>query len=94
MLQQYAQQEQQEYDQAQQIRAPGPLRQIHQRLVDALELRAKGFAALGDAMTQWNSRSSASTAAATEALATQGELLVASDVDWEQLLPASRPRRS
>src|SRR5262249_54871498 len=39
-LQQYAQQEQQEYDQAQQIRAPGPLRQIHQQLVDAIELRA------------------------------------------------------
>jgi len=92
LLQQYAQQEQQEYDQAQQIRAPGPLRQIHQRLVDALELRAKGFAALGDAMTQWNSRSSASTASTTEALATQGELLVASDVDWEQLyvIPATQ----
>ena len=43
-LQQYAQQEQQAYDQAQQIRAPGPLRRIHQHLVDALELRAKGLA--------------------------------------------------
>src|SRR5665213_4054054 len=47
-LQKYAQQEQQAYDQAQQIRAPGPLRSIHQKLVDALELRAKGLAGLGD----------------------------------------------
>ena len=92
LLQQYAQQEQQEYDQAQQIRAPGPLRQIHQQLIDALELRAKGFAALGDAMTAWNSKSSASTAATTEALANQGLLLVASDIDWEQLyrIPATQ----
>jgi len=92
VLQQFAQQEQQEYDQAQQIRAPGPLRQIHQQLVDALELRAKGFAALGDALTQWNSKSSASTASTTDALATQGELLMASDVVWEQLyrIPATQ----
>src|SRR5438105_3148974 len=42
-LQQYAQQEQQAYTQAQQIRPPGPLRAIHQNLVDAVELRAKGL---------------------------------------------------
>src|SRR3954452_17193055 len=47
-LTQYAAQEQQEYTQAQQIRAPGPLRSIHQHLLDAIELRAKGLAALGD----------------------------------------------
>ncbi len=92
LLQQYAQQEQQEYDQAQQIRPPGPLRAIHQRLVDALELRAKGFAALGNALAQWNSKNAASTSSTTEALATQGALLSASDVDWEQLyrIPATQ----
>lgn len=91
-LQQYAQQEQQEYDQAQQIRPPGPLRAIHQRLVDALELRAKGFAALGAALAQWNPKNAASTSSTTEALATQGALLAASDVDWEQLyrIPATQ----
>src|SRR3954471_6332665 len=47
-LAQYAAQQQQEYTQAQQIRAPGPLRAIHQHLLDAIELRAKGLAALGD----------------------------------------------
>ena len=88
-LQQYAQQEQQEYDQAQQIRAPGPLRQIHQQLVDAIELRAKGLAALGDVLTQWTSKN---TSATIGALATQANLLTASDVVWEQLyrLPATQ----
>lgn len=84
-LQQYAQQEQQEYDQAQQIRPPGPLRQIHQQLVDAIELRAKGLAALSAALAEWNPKSDASTSSTTESLAAQGELLVASDVVWEQL---------
>src|SRR5438270_3912266 len=44
LLQQYAQQEQQAYTQAQQIHPPGPLRAAHQNLVDAIELRAKAFA--------------------------------------------------
>src|SRR3954454_22806208 len=47
-LAQFAAQQQQEFTQAQQIRAPGPLRSIHQRLLDAIELRAKCLAALGD----------------------------------------------
>src|SRR6476619_3189382 len=47
-LQRFAQQEQQAYAQAQQIRPPGPLRAIHQNLVDAIELRAKGLAGLAD----------------------------------------------
>jgi hypothetical protein len=81
-LQQYAQQEQQEYDQAQQIKAPGPLRQAHQRLVDAIELRAKGLAAMGDALAQWNQKNTSATIAS---LAQQAGLLTASDVVWEQL---------
>ncbi|HEY2072293.1 MAG TPA: hypothetical protein VGG88_01825, partial [Gaiellaceae bacterium] len=88
-LQQYAQQEQQEYDQAQQIRPPGPLRQIHQRLVDAIELRAKGLAALGQALGQWTPKNTSTT---IDALASQAELLTASDVVWEQLyrVPATQ----
>lgn len=88
-LQQYAQQEQQEYDQAQQIRPPGPLRQTHQRLVDAIELRAKGLAALGGVLAQWTPKN---TSATIEALASQAELLTASDVVWEQLyrIPATQ----
>src|SRR5579864_2634202 len=88
-LQQYAQQEQQEYDQAQQIRPPGPLRQIHQQLVDSIELRAKGLAALGQALAQWTPKNTSTT---IDALAAQAELLTASDVVWEQLyrVPATQ----
>jgi hypothetical protein len=88
-LQQYAQQEQQEYDQAQQIHPPGPLRQIHQQLVDSIELRAKGLAALGEALAQWTSKN---TSATIDSLATQAQLLTASDVVWEQLyrVPATQ----
>ena len=89
-LQQYAQQEQQAYTQAQQIRPPGPLRSIHQQAVDALELRAKGLAALGDTLSRTASSKDASASA--QALAQQAELLVASDVVWDQLyrLPATQ----
>jgi hypothetical protein len=88
-LQTYAQQEQQAYDQAQQIRAPGPLRQIHQHLVDALELRAKGLAGLGDALSQTATLKDVSTAA--QRLTDVAALLTASDVVWDQLyrLPAT-----
>ena len=60
--------------------------------MDALELRAKGFTALGDALALWNPKNAASTSSTTEALATQGALLTASDVDWEQLyrIPATQ----
>ena len=84
-LEQFAQQEQQEYDQAQQIRPPGPLRQIHQSLVDALELRAKGLAGLGAAVAGYNAKSTSAASATADALSSEGELLTASDVVWEQL---------
>jgi hypothetical protein len=89
-LQKYAQQEQQAYDQAQQIRAPGPLRRIHQQLVDALELRAKGLAGLGDTLAQNTSSKDATKTAA--ALAAKAQLLTASDVVWDTLYkqPASQ----
>jgi hypothetical protein len=84
-LEQFAQQEQQEYDQAQQIRPPGPLRQIHQSLVDALELRAKGLAGLGAAVASYNPKSTSAASATSDALSSEAQLLTASDVVWEQL---------
>jgi hypothetical protein len=84
-LQDYAQQEQQAYQQAQQIRPPGPLRAIHQNLVDAIELRAKGLAGLGDALAQAGTITSKNETATNEKLTSQGSLLTASDVVWEQL---------
>ena len=97
-LQTYAQQEQQAYDEAQLIRAPGPLRALHQRLVDALELRAKGLAGLGDALAAASSaaKSVTATTAETDALTAQGQLLTASDVVWDQLyrLPATQEMKA
>ena len=86
-LAQYAQQEQQEYAQAQEIRAPGPLRRLHTHLLDAIELRAKGLAALSDALAQAGA-SSKDDSKTVAALAKEGGLLTASDVVWEQLYRA------
>jgi hypothetical protein len=93
-LQTYAQQEQQAYDQAQQIRAPGPLLRIHQHLVDALELRAKGLAGLGDALSQTSTAKD--TGAAAQKLTDEAALLTASDVVWDQLyrLPATQEMKA
>jgi hypothetical protein len=83
-LAQYAQQEQQEYTQAQEISPPGPLRRLHAQLLDAIELRAKGLAALSDTLARAGA-SSKDDSKTVGALATQGDLLTASDVVWEQL---------
>jgi hypothetical protein len=82
-LEQYAQQEQQAFQQAQQIRPPGPLRAIHQHLVDAIELRAQGLANLGDTLTQ--SGASKNQTDTVAKLTSAGELMTASDVVWAQL---------
>src|SRR3954454_9260542 len=89
-LAQFAAQQQQEFTQAQQIRAPGPLRSIHQRLLDAIELRAKGLAALGDGIASVPPKalSSAQAAAIETSLAKTGSILNASDVVWAQLYRA------
>ncbi len=88
-LQQFAQQEQQAYVQAQQIRPPGPLRAIHQNLIDAIELRYKGLTGLGDTMATLTTKNQTVTIAK---LANAGQLLTASDVVWEQLyrIPATQ----
>jgi hypothetical protein len=83
-LQGYAEQEQQAYDQAQQIRAPGPLRQAHQRLLDAFELRAKGLAGLSEALAL-PSKPGADSSRLVGALTAQARLLTTSDVVWDQL---------
>jgi murein L,D-transpeptidase YcbB/YkuD len=85
-LQGYAEQERQAYYQAQQIRAPGPLRQAHQRLLDALALRAKGLAGLGQALAQaLPVKSAASSSSLAGVLTAQAQLLTTSDVVWDQL---------
>ena len=84
-LQAYAQQEQQAYQQAQQIRPPGPLRAVHQNLVNAIGLRAKGLAALGDTLAQAGAISSKNQSDTGVKLTHAGGLLTASDVVWVQL---------
>jgi hypothetical protein len=93
-LESYAQQEQQAFQQAQQIRPPGPLRSIHQHLVDAIELRAQGLANLGDTLTQ--SGASKNQTDTVAKLTSAGELLTASDVVWAQLYlaPATQQLKS
>jgi hypothetical protein len=81
-LEQWSQQEQQLYDQAQQIRPPGPLRTIHQQVLDTLQLRAIGLAGLANTLTQTNGKST--TTVASE-LAAQAQLLSASDIVWAEL---------
>lgn len=87
-LQQFAQQEQQAYVQAQQIRPPGPLRAIHQNLIDAIELRYKGLTGLGDTLAESTKNQSVTIAKLTN----DGQLLTASDVVWDQLyrIPATQ----
>jgi len=89
-LQQFAQQEQQAYVQAQQIRPPGPLRTIHQNVVDAIELRVKGLAGLGDALAAPDALKKKTETVTS--LMKQGQVLTASDVVWEQLyrMPATQ----
>jgi hypothetical protein len=88
-LEQWSQQEQQAYDQAQQIRPPGPLLDIHQQVLDTLQLRALGLAGLANALAQTSGSTPAATAA--DRLAAQAQLLIASDIVWADLykLPTS-----
>jgi len=79
----FAQQERQELAQAQQIRAPGPLRATHQQLLDAIQLRYQGLAGLGNALAA--AGSSKNSTDAVNALTEQGQLLTSSDVVWENL---------
>lgn len=88
-LEQWSQQQQQAYDQAQQIRPPGPLRSLHQRVLDTLQLRALGLAGLANELAQSNNKDAATVAAL---LAKQAQLLTASDIVWLELyrLPATQ----
>jgi CARDB protein len=77
----FARQAQSEAADAQDLHPPGPLRSAHQRMVDTLVLRASGLARFADALEQTARARDASPAAAL--LVTQGQLLSASDVDWD-----------
>jgi hypothetical protein len=89
-LQQFAQQEQEEYVRAQEISAPGPLRAFHLNLVDAVELRARGLSGLADVLAREGATNDQAGTAAD--LTAEGQLLTASDVVWRELyqVPATQ----
>ena len=88
-LEQWSQQQQQLYDRAQQLRPPGPLRSVHQSVLDTLQLRALGLAGLANALTETSGKDAAAVAAS---LTSQAQLLSASDIVWAELykLPATQ----
>jgi peptidoglycan hydrolase-like protein with peptidoglycan-binding domain len=94
-LQDLAAQEQQAYDHAQQIRPPGPLRQVHGELLAALDLRATGLAGLGQVLVQTGSGGTVAASFA-KTLAAQALLLTTSDIVWNELyrIPADEELRA
>jgi Putative peptidoglycan binding domain len=94
-LQKLAVRAQQAFDQAQQIQPPGPLRQLHEELIAALELRAAGLAELSQALARAPT-SGAQPSSAAEALAEEARLLTTSDVVWNELyrLPTGKQLRA
>jgi hypothetical protein len=76
-----AQRQSQYAAQADQLKAPGPLRPEHGHLIEVLQLRASGLSRLADAFRQTASSRDASNGA--KLLADQAQLLVASDVDYD-----------
>lgn len=83
-LQDLAAQEQHAYDQAQLLRPPGPLRQVDEELLAALELRVTGLAQLAQAVAGLGSAKTGVPSVA-EALAAQARLLSTSDIVWNEL---------
>ena len=88
-LEQWSQQEQQAFDQAEQIRPPGPLRSLHVQVLDVLQLRALGLSGIATTLARTNVKDSATEATA---LANQAQLLTASDIVWVDLyrVPATQ----
>jgi len=84
-LQGLAQQEQQAYTQAQEIRPPGPLRAVHQNMVNAIQLRYEGLTGLADVLAGANLKDAKTQSQTVSKLTSQGALLTASDVVWAQL---------
>jgi len=78
----WAQEEQQAYDQAQRLRPPGPLQAAQQELLATLQLRALGLAGLAATLAQAGSKPTPTVASE---LATQAQLLSASDIVWAEL---------
>jgi hypothetical protein len=88
-FQQWSRQEQQDYDDALRLQPPGPLQAVHQQALGVFQLRAIGLTGLADALARAGSKDAAEVA---DSLATQAQLLSASDLVWSNLfhLPATQ----
>jgi hypothetical protein len=88
-FQQWSRQEQQDYDDALRLRPPGPLQAAHQQALGAFQLRAIGLTGLADALSRAGTKDATEVA---DSLATQAQLLSASDLVWSNLfhLPATQ----
>jgi hypothetical protein len=80
-----AEQERQTVNVAQKLNPPGPLRPVHENLVEALQLRVNGIQGLADAFRRTAGSKATSDAAL---LAAPAQRLLASDVMWDDLVLA------
>jgi CARDB len=78
-----AQQQEQGVTQAEGIDPPGPLREVHPAVIEALQLRVSGLEGLDRAFEQTAQIRNANIAG--QALAVQARRLLASDVVWDDL---------
>jgi len=78
-----AQQEQQNVSRAQSLDPPGHLREVNQRMIEALQFRVSGLRGLANAFQ--STTKTKDTAKAGAVLAEQSKRLLASDVVWDDL---------
>jgi hypothetical protein len=88
-LEQWSAQQQQNYNAAVRLRPPGPLQSAHQQVLSTLQLRAIGLTDLANTLAEAGSKPADQVA---NRLATQAQLLSASDLVWKELfkLPATQ----
>ena len=88
-LEQWSAQQQQDYNTALRLRPPAPLQTAHQQVLSTLQLRAIGLTDLANTLAEAGSKPAAKVA---DQLATQAQLLSASDLVWKELfkLPATQ----
>ena len=77
-----AQREQQDVDKAEGLKPPGPLRDEHRALIEALQLRVSGLQGLAATLSRTTKKTATKDA---DVLAAQSRRFVASDVLWEDL---------
>jgi hypothetical protein len=88
-LEQWSAQQQQDYNSALRLRPPAALQSAHQQVLSTLQLRAIGLTGMANTLADAGSKPAGKVA---NLLATQAQLLTASDLVWKELfkLPATQ----